>query len=170
MTNIVGRILIAEDENKILDYLCEELEKIGIQTVGAGDGRQALEIYKNDFQFDAILSDITMPVLSGLEFLTEIRKIGKNIPFVILSAHGTSANVERALRLGAFDFIEKPWDDELLFDTVLRAVELGKMIHFWESDPSMSGELAKYLKENSRRSENEAKGILKFPNRQRAKA
>ncbi len=164
-----GRLLIVEDEDDIASYLAMELEAIGLVVTRAANGSLALEIYKKEANFDAILSDITMPSMSGIELLTEIRKLGKNIPFVILSAHGTNANLEKALQLGAFDFIEKPWKDENLIETILRAIELGKMIHFWESDPALSGELENYLKENARRTENEAKGILKFPNRQFAK-
>lgn len=169
MKKYVGKVLVADDEVKILDYLCEELAKASIQAVRASDGQEAYEIFQKMQDFDAILSDITMPRMTGLELLQKIRSFEKNTPFVILSAHGTTYNVETALQLGAFDFIEKPWEDEILFDTVLRAIELGKLVHIWENDPSMSQELKKYQQENSRRSETDAKGLLRFPGRKHLK-
>jgi DNA-binding NtrC family response regulator len=165
MNSITGKILIVEDEVDILDFLSSYFKELGMQVVTAQNGQMGFEYYEQQGPFDAVLSDITMPGLSGLQLLEKIRKLGKNVPFVILSAHGTEENVQKALELGAFDFIQKPWGEEDLNDTVQRAIELGRMIQLWESDPSMKAELDSFLKENSRRSKVEVSGKLPFPGR-----
>jgi YesN/AraC family two-component response regulator len=99
----------------------------------ASDGRQALEIV-NRQQVTAIVSDINMPKMDGLQLLKEIRNLGLDTPFVFVSAYGDKENYLEALRLGATDFIEKPFDNTELLRSVKDAINLGRALESIENE------------------------------------
>ena len=119
-----GLILIVDDEPDLREVVAEILSDLNADIVQAANGREALEILASR-QVDAILSDIDMPVLGGLEFLREAKRLGLAIPFVFVTAFGDKRNVLEALRLGAIDFIEKPFRNEAVLDVMAKALELG---------------------------------------------
>jgi two-component system response regulator FixJ len=73
-----------------------------------------------------IVSDVRMPGLSGLELQDELRARAITAPLILITGHGDIAMAVRAIKAGAFDFIEKPFDNEVLLDTIRRAVESGE--------------------------------------------
>jgi len=73
------------------------------------DGKTAIENIKS-IQFDLILLDVQMPEMDGIQTLERIKTIDKNIPVILVSAHLTDERIERAMKLGMFDYIEKPFD------------------------------------------------------------
>ena len=79
-------------------------------------------------KYDAILLDINMPKMSGLSFLKELRERGDETPVVILSGYGDKSKVTQALRLGALDFLDKPFEDKTVIDVVGRAIEYGSSL------------------------------------------
>lgn len=117
-------LLIVDDEQDLLEILEFEFTRAGYRCLTASNGKQALERL-GSAPVDAVLSDISMPEMDGLEFLAKVRCAGNEIPFVIVSAHADRGNTLRALRLGAFDFLEKPFDPKALLETVGSALELG---------------------------------------------
>jgi DNA-binding NtrC family response regulator len=118
------RILIVDDEEDLRDVLSHQLRGLGAKIELAENGRVALEKVASTW-YDAILSDISMPEMNGLELLHGLRSRSLEIPFVILTGFGDKAKAVEALRLGAFDFLEKPWEPESLRRTMGRAIELG---------------------------------------------
>lgn len=118
------RILIVDDEEDLRDVLSHQLKGLGAKIELAENGRVALEKVASTW-YDAILSDISMPEMNGLELLHGLRSLSLEIPFVILTGFGDKAKAVEALRLGAFDFLEKPWEPESLRRTMGRAIELG---------------------------------------------
>lgn len=89
---------------------------MGYEVVRAVNGREALDIFDKFNNFDAIIMDIRMPVLSGLEAITEIRKKNKKIPIIALTALVVSGSMESVIDAGANDFIEKPFNPEILVE------------------------------------------------------
>jgi len=134
-----GRLLIVDDETDIREILRESLSDHVDLIFDAGNGEEALEKLKT-VSVHAILSDINMPKMNGLEFLRNLRKMGKSTPFIVLTGFGDKQMAIEALRLGAFDFLEKPWKETDIIDVVDRAVELGKNIeHFGDEEAKEVG-------------------------------
>lgn len=124
----LNTLLIVEDESDLRSLLVEELEEIpNIRIEEAANGAIALEKLKST-SITAILSDINMPELNGLDFLEAARNLGFDTPLVFLTGYGDKEKAIRALRLGAFDFLSKPYDRELLIETVSRALNFGEQM------------------------------------------
>jgi len=102
------RILICDDEKNIVDALKIYLESPEYELLEAYDGKQALEICRDNV-LDLILLDLMMPVMDGLEAMKEIRKTS-NVPIIILSAKSEDADKVMGLNLGADDYISKPFN------------------------------------------------------------
>lgn len=103
------KILIAEDDEIILKIIEFRLKKDGHEVIITKDGRDAL-IKIKELQPDLVISDIMMPYTSGLEIVSELKtKYGKKIPIIILSSMGQEDVVLEAFKLGADDFITKPF-------------------------------------------------------------
>lgn len=126
-------LLIVEDEDEILDLLLTILSDLRVSVDGvvrsvrltpARNGKEALDLVSKNW-YDAILSDIHMPVMDGLDLLANLRGLGKEIPLVFLTGFGDKDHAVRALRLGCFDFLDKPFDTDRLRAVVHRATEVG---------------------------------------------
>lgn len=122
--NTLRKILVIEDEKDLREIIVSLLKENHHEVVEASNGKEALEILAKD-TFTVILSDIRMPAMDGLEFLTLAQVGFKHIPVVFITAFGDHDNIIKALRLGAFDFIKKPFDDEEILKVVDRALEVG---------------------------------------------
>lgn len=102
------RILLADDEREIIELLRLYLEKDGYDVLAAGDGLFALQILRRE-KVDLAVVDIMMPNLNGYELIKAIRK-EKNLPIIVISAKGETADKILGLGLGADDYIVKPFD------------------------------------------------------------
>jgi two-component system nitrogen regulation response regulator NtrX len=102
-----SKILVVDDEVSIRKSLSEILEDEGHDVLVASDGAHALQTMAQELP-DAVLLDIWMPGMDGLEVLKEAKKRFPELQFIIMSGHGTIETAVRATKLGAFDFIEKP--------------------------------------------------------------
>ena len=114
--------LIVDDEEgirHILQGICKERFR---KTVTADNGETALELLKED-HFDVVLLDLKMPGISGLDVFEQIMKVHYNPTVIIQTGFGSEDNVKKALKLGAFDYVEKPYDRTLLGRTLDRAIE-----------------------------------------------
>lgn len=102
------RILLADDEREIIELLRLYLEKDGYDVLAVGDGLSALQILRRE-KVDLAMVDIMMPNLNGYELIKAIRK-EKNLPIIVISAKGETADKILGLGLGADDYIVKPFD------------------------------------------------------------
>ena len=108
-------ILIVEDDVKINQFLQRGLKEAGHLSMSATDGKDAIEIIENTSTLDAIVLDLMLPTISGIEVLKCIRSKGINIPVIILSAKRTVNDKIAGLQIGADDYLEKPFSfSELL--------------------------------------------------------
>ena len=112
MTN-QPRILVVDDESGVRDLICDALHMSDFQTLQAVDGLAALSAIRKD-RFDLIILDINMPKLDGLGLLEKIRNDGIELPALMLSARGDKTDISTGLKLGADDYMTKPFSIEEL--------------------------------------------------------
>ena len=115
-------ILVADDEVAIRNLVGGLLEDDGHTVTLAENGEDALEKFNVDWH-EIVFSDIRMPKMTGIEFLAEVKKINENTQFVIMTSHASIDNSIAALKLGAFDYIIKPFEDlDIIIETANRAI------------------------------------------------
>lgn len=117
--------LIAEDIESNFQYLNLLLKKTKAKLLWAKNGKEAVKIYKdNRNNIDAILMDLRMPVMSGIEAIAEIRKIDKNVPVIVQTAYAQIDDIQRIREADCNDFITKPISSEALIKTISKYVKL----------------------------------------------
>jgi len=102
------RILVVDDEESIREFLEIMLRKEGYDTTCVEDGQQAIDILKKK-SFDMVISDLQMPNVTGMELLKEVRATYPNLMFMMITAFGTTETAVDAMKMGAYDYITKPF-------------------------------------------------------------
>lgn len=114
-------ILVVDDEKNQREILETILSSEGYDVTTASSGEAAMKFVESR-RFDLVLTDLKMTGMSGLDLLKELTNFDKSIIVILLTAHGSVDSAVDALRLGAFDYLQKPYDSEKLLDTVSRAL------------------------------------------------
>jgi DNA-binding NtrC family response regulator len=114
-------VLVVDDEESVRTFLSELLGSAGYQVRCAASGSQALEMLAGG-SFDAVLLDVVMPEMSGLEVLRRYRGAGGAAPVIVLSALAGADDAVRALKMGASDYLSKPFGNDELQDVLARAL------------------------------------------------
>lgn len=114
-------ILIVDDQEDIRRSLTGILEDEGYQVVTAGNGSDAIELAREEMP-DLVLLDIWMPGLDGLETLERLRTLQPDMTVVMMSGHGTIETAVKATKLGAYDFVEKPFSLDKVLITIANAI------------------------------------------------
>ena len=115
-------ILVVDDEKNQREILETILSGEGYDVTTASSGEAAMKFVESR-RFDLVLTDLKMTGMSGLDLLRELTNFDKSIIVILLTAHGSVDSAVDALRLGAFDYLQKPYDSEKLLDTVDRALK-----------------------------------------------
>ncbi|MFT6960913.1 MAG: DNA-binding NtrC family response regulator, partial [Flammeovirgaceae bacterium] len=123
----MAKILIVDDEKSIRYTLREILEFEKYKVSEAEDGEQALEMFKKG-DFDVALCDVKMPKMNGIELLEKVMEMGKEVQFIMISAHGDIETAVEATKKGAFDFIQKPPDLNRLLLAVRNATDKSTLV------------------------------------------
>src|SRR5271156_4762985 len=120
---VVGdpRVLIIDDEAAIRESLDTLLTLEGFTVSAASDGPSGLELLSRN-EYDLLLLDLALPGESGLDLLPRIVEMQPNLPVIMITAYGTVGNVVDAIRAGAENFVQKPWDNEKLLADIRAAV------------------------------------------------
>jgi len=119
---IPKRILIVDDEESFRNVLTVILRKEGYEVEGATNGEEGLNKISSA-AFDHVLCDIRMPQMDGLEFLRESQKAGAEVPVIMMSAYGTVDTAIEAMKLGAYDYISKPFKPDEIILALKKAEE-----------------------------------------------
>ncbi|MFA6472892.1 MAG: response regulator [Candidatus Latescibacterota bacterium] len=119
-------ILVVDDEKNIRLTLVQALEALDLEIDTAINGEEALSKLKERF-FKIILLDLKLPGMDGMEVLRRVRKMYPECRVVIISAHGTIESAVEALKLGAVDFIEKPFVPKEIRELVSKVIEREKI-------------------------------------------
>ncbi len=117
-----GHILVVDDEPSMRTTLSILLKREGYQVSQAGDGIEALKMLKPG-QYDMILTDLKMEGVDGMELLRRVKAADPQTEVLIFTAYGTVTSAVEAMKLGAYDYIGKPFDEEELLLKVARALE-----------------------------------------------
>jgi len=117
-----GSVLVVDDEKNIRLMIGKVLEGLGLKIDFAPNGDEALSMMSKR-EFDLILLDLRMPGMDGMEVLRRIREASKTTKVAIITAHGNVDNAVEAMKLGAVDFIQKPFTVEELRHVVTDALE-----------------------------------------------
>ena len=123
------RILIVDDEAGMREYLLVALEKEGYTIDTARDGAEGLDKFRNppaEGGYDLVIGDLKMPKIGGIELLSAIKEIDRDVPVIIMTAFSTWNNAVEAMRLGAYDYLKKPFDNYEIKAVIRRALELAE--------------------------------------------
>jgi two-component system, NtrC family, response regulator len=120
-------ILIVDDEKNYLLVLKELLGEEGYEVVTAQSVAEALTIYQ-ETELDLVVTDMKMPGMSGMELLSVLREKDPHLPVIMMTAYGTVEKAVEAMKKGAYDYIIKPFDNEILKKTITKALAMGQII------------------------------------------
>jgi two-component system response regulator HydG len=124
----VPHILVVDDEVGILDSLARIFERESYRVSTTDSGVQALELLRKS-KVDAVLADIMMPKMSGIELLRAVKAISPAIEVIMMTAFGTVENAVECMREGAYDFITKPLKRAIVVRSVQRALERRELLN-----------------------------------------
>jgi nitrogen regulation protein NR(I) len=122
----MSKLLIVDDEPNVRYSLQKRLNSASLEVVAASTARQGIEMVKRDDP-DAVLLDVRLPDMSGLDAFDEIRRHDPRLPVVIITAHATTETAIEAMKRGAFEYLLKPLDLPELREVISRAIELSRL-------------------------------------------
>ncbi len=120
------RILFADDDASLRKVIEFKLKKRGYQVTSVADGSQALATLEGG-GFDLLLSDMKMPGLNGIELLEQARRLQPDLQVILITAYATISQAVEAVKLGAHDYLTKPFEDEELFVAIEKALKFRKL-------------------------------------------
>jgi len=120
MKKFAANVLLIDDEQQFLKVLEERLETRGLKVNTATSGEDALTLV-NDRNFDAIVLDLAMPGIDGIETLRLLKEKNPDLEIIMLTGHATVQKGIEAMKLGAEDFLEKPVDLSVLLERISEA-------------------------------------------------
>jgi len=122
-----GRIMVVDDERSMREMLEIFLGREGYEVMGYSSAGDALDDLAEDQNFDLIITDINMPGLTGLDLLKNVKEFEKDIPVIMITAYGSPDSAVQAMKLGAVDYITKPFRIEEIKARISAAVERRKL-------------------------------------------
>jgi putative nucleotidyltransferase with HDIG domain len=120
-------ILIVDDDHTLCNALSKFFSELGYKTVLAFNGLQAVEMF-DELRPHLVILDIHMPVMDGIQFLNRTRKNGTSVPVIVTTAHPDINTAIEAIQSGAFDYIVKPFELDVLQQKVTRALQTTKLV------------------------------------------
>ncbi len=131
-------VLVVDDEGEIRTSLRGVLNDEGLRVIEAEDGRRALDLVRQE-RPELVLLDVWMPEIDGIELLRHLQEEPDQPQVIMISGHGNIETAVQATKLGAFDFIEKPFSIEALLHVVNRALEHRALLAHAEREPENGG-------------------------------
>lgn len=104
------KLLFVEDEEDLLSIISDALTKLQANFLTANNGLEALEILKDNPDIDAIVTDINMPIMNGLDMIENILGQDINIPIIVMTAHTEKEYIVKAREFGVSEYLLKPFD------------------------------------------------------------
>jgi len=120
-------VLVVDDKEMMRDSVGGTLQRAGFAVTTAPDAAAALEMISRR-RPDAVVSDLKMPGMTGIELLEKVRQIDDQLPVLLMTAFGTIETAVKAMKLGAFDYLTKPFEGDELIIAVKRAIEHGRLL------------------------------------------
>lgn len=116
------RVYVVDDDEAVRKSICWLMESAEHPARGLGSGQDILDLLPLD-GVGCIVTDVRMPAMSGIELMEVLAEKGCNMPVVVITAHGDIRMAVDAMKMGAVDFVEKPFDDKALLQAVEKALE-----------------------------------------------
>src|SRR6185436_9772949 len=120
-------ILLIEDDASLAANLCDVLKEDGFRVTVCNRGDEGLRRASND-ECDVVLTDLRLPGLGGLELVRQLHDTQPRLPVVLMTAHGTIETAIEATKLGAYDYLQKPFEMPELIGLLHRAVEASRLM------------------------------------------
>ena len=120
------RILVVDDEVKMRRVLEMSLRNMGYEVSQAADGAEAMACF-DEAPFDLVMTDLNMPRMDGMQLLRSLRERGEEVPVIVLTAFGSIETAVEAMKLGAADYIIRPFEMDTVELAVTRALAMGTM-------------------------------------------
>jgi len=117
------RVVIVDDDRRTRRVLQILIERLGLESRAFEDAEQALESLRAETAA-LVLTDLKMPRVGGIEFMRRLRQLDESVPVIMLTAHGSIETAVAAMKLGAVDYLSKPFDVEVLEGLIRRSLEL----------------------------------------------
>ncbi|MFW6011265.1 MAG: response regulator [Desulfosalsimonas sp.] len=114
-------VLLVDDEEEFVRTLSERMEIRGLEALVALDGPQAIEALNTGPLPDVMVLDLRMPGMDGMEVLEYVKKHKPEIEVIVLTGHGSEKDEQQAMRLGAFDYLQKPVGLDTLVNRISKA-------------------------------------------------
>lgn len=123
----MSTVLVVDDKEMMRDSVASTLQRAGFTVLTAPDGQAALEVVARR-RPDAVVTDLRMPGLTGIELLEKVAEIDDDLPVIVMTAYAAVDTAVDAMKLGAFDYITKPFEGDELVIAVKRAVQHSKVV------------------------------------------
>ena len=118
--SLPDRVLLVDDEREFVEFMSERLTMQDIGAAVTYDGSAALDLISEE-EPEVMLLDLNMPGIDGLEVLRQVKTNRPEVEVIIMTSHGSEAERKKCMALGAFAFLQKPVDPEILSETLRRA-------------------------------------------------
>src|SRR5690348_18483029 len=138
----MARILVVDDQEMMRDSLAATLAREGHEIVACGDGPAAVDRLSAGGRFDLLITDLKMPRMTGIELLAEAKRLRPDLPVVLMTAFATVQTAVEAMKLGAYDYIQKPFDGDEIRLLVDRTLEHSRLIRENQALRSMTEQSA----------------------------
>lgn len=122
----MSTILVVDDKEMMRDSVCSVLRRAGMTALAASSGPEALDRVAVQ-RPDVLVSDLKMPGMNGVELLAQVRRIDDELPVILMTAFGSVQTAVEAMKLGAFDYLTKPFEGDELLIGVKRALQHAKL-------------------------------------------
>ncbi len=122
----MSTVLVVDDKEMLRDSVAVTLQRAGFTVIVASSGAGALDMIASR-RPDAMVTDLKMPAMTGLELIGKIRELDDDLPIVLMTAFGTVETAVEAMKLGAFDYITKPFEGDELVVSIKRALEHSRL-------------------------------------------
>ncbi len=124
---MISKVLIVEDETRMRKLLTMLLSDLPVSFLEASNGKEAWELFNSEGA-DLIISDLKLPGIHGMDLLKMIKEKDSEIPIIVITAYGSIENAVEAIRMGAFDYITKPFEEERIRVCVTKALRMVRLL------------------------------------------
>jgi len=118
----MNKILIIDDDKDMCQLLSDIVKSEGHKPLDAADGKVALEKVRS-YSPDVVLLDIKLPGMNGMKVLEEIKEIDENLAVIMLTGYGDIKDAVKAIKMGAFDYVTKPFENDSIIETINNALQ-----------------------------------------------
>ena len=121
-----ANVLLVEDEMRMRQVIGMQLSDLDLNLFEAVDGQAAIDTFDNE-TIHLVITDLKLPRISGMDVLKAIKQKDPEIPVIVITAFGSIENAVKAIQIGAFDYVTKPFKEETLRDTVKKALKISRL-------------------------------------------